>query len=276
MSLKVFNMVKSQINKISNNYNINKNISAILQAPNSVIQTNFPVKIKDKYEIFQGYRVQHNNICGPYKGGLRFNENVDINEVSALATWMTLKCSIQDLPYGGGKGGIAINPENYTTEEIEQICRGFTRSMYKYIGSNVDIPAPDVGTTSEMMNWMTDEYDKLSVSNFNINNQKATFTGKSIEVGGSQGREEATGTGVAICVKEWANKKGIYLKDKTFIVQGFGNVGSFAAKKMESYGMKLIAVGDHAGYLYNEDGFSVDDLNNYIKETIKISALFFR
>ena len=115
MSLKVFNMVKSQINKISNNYNINKNISAILQAPNSVIQTNFPVKIKDKYEIFQGYRVQHNNICGPYKGGLRFNENVDINEVSALATWMT-QMFYSNLPYGGEKGGIAINPENYTTE----------------------------------------------------------------------------------------------------------------------------------------------------------------
>ena len=266
MTVKVFNMVKSQINKISRQHNINKNVRNILQNPNAIIQTNFPVKIKNKYKIFQGYRVQHNNICGPYKGGLRFNENVDINEVSALATWMTLKCSIQDLPYGGGKGGIAINPSDYSKGELEKICRGFTKSMYKYIGSNVDIPAPDVGTNSEMMNWMTDEYDKLSVANFNIGNQNSTFTGKSLEYGGSQGREEATGTGVAICVKEWAKKKGIDLKDKTFIVQGFGNVGSFAAKKMESYGMKMIAVGDHTGYLYNKDGFSVDDLNNYIKE----------
>ena len=266
MTVKVFNMVKSQINKISRQHNINKNVRNILQNPNAIIQTNFPVKIKNKYKMFQGYRVQHNNICGPYKGGLRFNENVDINEVSALATWMTLKCSIQDLPYGGGKGGIAINPSDYSKGELEKICRGFTKSMYKYIGSNVDIPAPDVGTNSEMMNWMTDEYDKLSVANFNIGNQNSTFTGKSLEYGGSQGREEATGTGVAICVKEWAKKKGIDLKDKTFIVQGFGNVGSFAAKKMESYGMKMIAVGDHTGYLYNKDGFSVDDLNNYIKE----------
>ena len=266
MTVKVFNMVKSQINKISRQHNINKNVRNILQNPNAIIQTNFPVKIKNKYKMFQGYRVQHNNICGPYKGGLRFNENVDINEVSALATWMTLKCSIQDLPYGGGKGGIAINPSDYSKGELEKICRGFTKSMYKYIGSNVDIPAPDVGTNSEMMNWMTDEYDKLSVANFNIGNQNSTFTGKSLEYGGSQGREEATGTGVAICVKEWAKKKGIDLKDKTFIVQGFGNVGSFAAKKMESYGMKMIAVGDHTGYLYNKDGFSVDYLNNYIKE----------
>ena len=266
MTVKVFNMVKSQINKISKQHNINKNIRNILQNPNTIIQTNFPVKIKNEYKMFQGYRVQHNNICGPYKGGLRFNENVDINEVSALATWMTLKCSIQDLPYGGGKGGIAINPSDYSKGELEKICRGFTKSMYKYIGSNVDIPAPDVGTNSEMMNWMTDEYDKLSVANFNIGNQNSTFTGKSLEYGGSQGREEATGTGVAICVKEWAKKKGIDLKDKTFIVQGFGNVGSFAAKKMESYGMKMIAVGDHTGYLYNKDGFSVDDLNNYIKK----------
>jgi len=264
MSIKVFNMVKSQINKISKNYNINKNVSAILQAPNTIIQTNFPVKIKDDYKIFQGYRVQHNNICGPYKGGLRFNENVDINEVSALATWMTLKCSIQDLPYGGGKGGIAINPNNYSKEEIQDICRGFTKSMYKHIGTNKDIPAPDVGTNSEMMNWMTDEYDKLS--NANTNNYKSTFTGKSIEVGGSQGREEATGTGVAICIRQWAIKNNFDLKDKTFIVQGFGNVGSFAAKKLESYGMKLIAVGDHTGYLHCNDGFNVEDLNNYIKQ----------
>ena len=266
MTVKVFNMVKSQINKISRQHNINKNIRNILQNPNTIIQTNFPVKIKNEYKMFQGYRVQHNNICGPYKGGLRFNENVDINEVSALATWMTLKCSIQDLPYGGGKGGIAINPSDYSKGELENICRSFTKSMYKHIGSNVDIPAPDVGTTSEMMNWMTDEYDKLSVANFNIGNQISTFTGKSLEYGGSEGREEATGTGVAICVKEWAKKKGIDLKDKTFIVQGFGNVGSFAAKKMESYGMKMIAVGDYTGYLYNKDGFSVDDLNNYIKK----------
>ena len=207
MTVKVFNMVKSQINKISRQHNINKNVRNILQNPNAIIQTNFPVKIKNKYKMFQGYRVQHNNICGPYKGGLRFNENVDINEVSALATWMTLKCSIQDLPYGGGKGGIAINPSDYSKGELEKICRGFTKSMYKYIGSNVDIPAPDVGTNSEMMNWMTDEYDKLSVANFNIGNQNSTFTGKSLEYGGSQGREEATGTGVAICVKEWAKKK---------------------------------------------------------------------
>ena len=189
---KVFKMVKSQISKCSTQYNINKNVSTILQAPNNIIQTNFPVKIKGEIKMFQGYRVQHNNICGPYKGGLRFNKQVDIDEVSALATWMTLKCSIQDLPYGGGKGGIAINPENYTTEELEKICRGFTQSMYKHIGATIDIPAPDVGTNSQMMNWMTDEYDRLSIARNKTLNTKATFTGKSIEVGGSQGREEAT------------------------------------------------------------------------------------
>lgn len=266
MTRKVFNMVQRQIDKISKKHNINSNVSTLLKMPNNMIQTNFPVKIKNKYKMFKGYRVQHNNICGPYKGGLRFNEHVDINEVCALATWMTLKCSVQDLPYGGGKGGIAINPQNYSDEELESICRGFTRSMYKYIGSNIDIPAPDVGTTPQMINWMTDEYDRLSVANFNISNQNSTFTGKSLEYGGCQGRNEATGTGVAICVQEWAKKKNIDLKNKTFIVQGFGNVGSFAAKKMESYGMKLIAVGDHSGYIYNKNGFNVNDLCNYIKK----------
>ena len=272
MTVKVFNMVKSQINKISKQHNINKNICRVLQNPNSVIQTNFPVKIDKEYKIFQGYRVQHNNICGPYKGGLRFNENVDINEVSALATWMTLKCSIQDLPYGGGKGGIAINPNDYSSEQLEDICRAFTRSIYKYIGSNVDIPAPDVGTNAQMMNWMTDEYEKLSMANSNLSNQTSTFTGKSIEYGGCEGREEATGTGVAICVKEWAKKKGVDLKDKTFILQGFGNVGSFAAKKMISYGMKMIAVGDHSGYLFNQDGFDLDNLQEYVLKNKSIEG----
>lgn len=263
---KVFKMVTSKINQISTTHNINKNVSTILQKPNNIIQTNFPVKIKGEINMFQGYRVQHNNICGPYKGGLRFNEQVDIDEVSALATWMTLKCSLQDLPYGGGKGGIAINPTDYNEEEMELICRGFSRSMYKYIGSNVDIPAPDVGTTAQMMDWMTDEFDKLSVANSNSINTKGTFTGKSVEYGGCQGRDEATGTGVAICVREWAKQQKIDLNDKTFIVQGFGNVGSFAAKKLESYGMKLIAVGDHTGYLHCKDGINVNDLDNYVKK----------
>ena len=263
---KVFKMVTSQINKISKTHNINKNVSSILQFPNNIIQTNFPVKLTDEIKMFQGYRVQHNNICGPYKGGLRFNEKVDIDEVSALATWMTLKCSLQDLPFGGGKGGIALNPNDYDEEEMEQICRGFSRSMYKYIGSNTDIPAPDVGTNAQMMNWMTDEFEKLSVGNINSFNVKGSFTGKSVEYGGSEGREDATGTGVAICVREWAKQKKIDLKGKTFILQGFGNVGSFAAKKLESYGMKLIAVGDHTGYIYCKDGINVNDLDCYVKK----------
>ena len=198
---------------------------------------------------------------GPFKGGLRFHPDVNLDEVDALATWMTMKCALQDLPYGGGKGGVAINPRDYTEEDLQKISRAFTHGLYDHIGTNKDIPAPDVGTTPQIMDWMMDEYNKIN----HTSNVKSVFTGKSIPCGGSEGRNEATGRGVAMCVKEWATQTNTNLEGKTFIIQGFGNVGKHAAYTLESFGMKMIGVGDHGGYVHKEDGFSVSEVDEHVK-----------
>ena len=260
-----FKMVQSQINNAAKICRLNNNIKKVIMEPKNKISVTFPVIIDNKTEVFHGYRIQHNNLLGPFKGGLRFHPNVNLEEVSALATWMTLKCALQDLPYGGGKGGLTINPSNYTKQDLQKISRAFTHALHDYIGPNKDIPAPDVGTNSQIMDWMTDEYNKISCGNDILRDVKSIFTGKSIECGGSQGREEATGRGVAICVKEWALQNRVSLKGKTFIIQGFGNVGKYAAKVLESFGMKLIAVGDHEAYVYNKDGIKVQDLEGHIE-----------
>jgi glutamate dehydrogenase (NAD(P)+) len=259
-----FKMVQSQINNAAKICRLNNNINKVLLEPKNKISFSFPVKLDNKTEIFHGYRIQHNNILGPFKGGLRFHHDVNLEEVSALATWMTLKCALQDLPYGGGKGGLTINPSNYTEEDLQKISRAFTRALHEYIGPDKDIPAPDVGTNSQIMNWMTDEYNKINKGSV-AGDVKSVFTGKSIECGGSQGREEATGRGVAMCVKEWAIQNRISLEGKTYTIQGFGNVGKYAAKTMESFGMKLIAVGDHEAYIHNEEGIKIEDVENHIQ-----------
>ena len=242
---KVINTLHSQLKKayklsISR---VRESTYASFMSPQNLIGINFPIRKSDNsIEMIKGYRVQHNNALGPYKGGLRFHKDVDIDEATALATWMTIKCAVQDLPYGGGKGGLAINPRDYSASELQTISREFSARLSNYIGPEIDIPAPDVGTNSEIMDWMVDEHTKITR---NIFDSKSTYTGKSIVNGGSLWREEATGYGVALCIKE---ALGNDVKDKTFIVQGFGNVGSYVTKTLESYGMKLMAVGDHTGY----------------------------
>ena len=258
-----FKMVQSQINNAAKICRLNNNVKSIILEPKNKISFSFPVKIDNKTKIFHGYRIQHNNVLGPFKGGLRFHPDVNLEEVSALATWMTLKCALQDLPYGGGKGGLTINPYDYSQEELQQISRGFTHALHEYIGTDKDVPAPDVGTNPQIMDWMTDEYNKINKGGAS-DHVKSVFTGKSIECGGSQGREEATGRGVAMCVKEWAIQNKIPLEGKTYTIQGFGNVGKYAAKTMESFGMKLIAVGDHGGYVYREEGIHIDSLIDHI------------
>jgi len=242
---KVINTLHSQLKKayklsISR---VRESTYASFMSPQNLIGINFPIlKSDNSIEMIKGYRVQHNNALGPYKGGLRFHKDVDIDEATALATWMTIKCAVQDLPYGGEKGGLAIKPRDYSASELQTISREFSARLSNYIGPEIDIPAPDVGSNSQIMDWMVDEHTKITR---NIFDSKSTYTGKSIVNGGSLWREEATGYGVALCIKE---ALGNDVKDKTFIVQGFGNVGSYVTKTLESYGMKLMAVGDHTGY----------------------------
>ena len=259
----IINLIKKQLNKASNIYNLNINLHKILSKPQNKVSVNFPVSINDKVEIFNGFRVQHNNILGPYKGGIRFHPNVSLDEATSLAQWMTFKCALQDLPFGGAKGGLVIDVDKYNNNDLENISRMFIRSLFDQIGSNKDIPAPDVGTNSQVMDWMTNEYNILNGNSCNI---KSVFTGKSVLYGGSECREEATGKGVALLAKEWAKVNNLSLKNKNFILQGFGNVGLYAARYLSSYGMNLIAVGDHTTYLFNKNGLDINKL--YLHQSI--------
>ena len=260
--MKLQNIVLNQITKASELLGTNKNILKIIQKPKNMLSFNIPVKLKNnKIEILTGYRIQHNNILGPFKGGIRYHPDISLDEASALATWMTFKCALHNLPLGGGKGGLAIDPSKYDEDDLENISRAFSRKLYNYIGSNKDIPAPDLGTNSKIIDWMTDEYNKTGVHRHDV----GVFTGKSLNYGGSEGREQATGKGVAYSVVEWAKYKNIDLSNKTFILQGLGNVGMYAAEELDKYGMKMIGVGDHTGYLVDKKGIDIDKLINHVK-----------
>jgi glutamate dehydrogenase (NAD(P)+) len=261
--MKLQNIVLNQITKAGKLLDSNKNILKIIQKPKNMLSFNIPVKLKNnKIEILTGYRIQHNNILGPYKGGIRYHPDISMDEASALATWMTFKCALHNLPFGGGKGGLAIDPTKYNEEDLENISRAFSRKLYNYIGSNKDIPAPDLGTNSKIIDWMTDEYNKIGVQRHDV----GVFTGKSLNYGGSEGRERATGKGVAYSVVEWAKYKNIDLNNKTFILQGLGNVGLYAAEELNNYGMKMIGVGDHTGYLVEKKGIDINDIIQHVKK----------
>lgn len=269
--------VLNHIKKASHKCNIDRNLYARLLKIDKKINVTFPILLSNgKEQLFKGYRIQHNNILGPYKGGIRFHPDVNEDEVSALATWMTIKCAVQNIPYGGGKGGIQFDPSLYSQEDIKKISKGFSSQLFKYIGAEKDIPAPDVNTNSQIMDWMVQEHKEILESKINhlINpfDYLGVYTGKSLERGGTQGREEATGRGVAMCVHSWAQENNESLVGKTFAVQGFGNVGKYAAELLETWGMKMIGVGDHTGYLYNYDGIKVNQLL-YEKQMINSSSL---
>ena len=237
---------------------LKSNIARALEIPDRELKVEIPFR-RDNGEIDSvvGYRVQHNNTRGPFKGGIRYHHHVDIDEVRSLATLMTWKTALVDIPYGGGKGGIGINPSDYSKVELERISRKFFRAIDPIIGVNIDIPAPDVNTNAQVMSWFMDEYSQTHGYTPGI------VTGKPLELGGSEGREAATGRGTAIITREAAEKWNIDLKGAKVVVQGFGNVGSYAAKFLNEYGCKIIGVSDISGGLYAPDGFDVDELFDY-------------
>jgi glutamate dehydrogenase (NAD(P)+) len=262
----IYDNVKKQFNKSADLMKLDPNIRKILSKTTNEIRINFPVKMDDGHiEMFSGYRVQHNNVLGPFKGGIRYHQMVDIDEVRALATWMTWKSAICYIPFGGAKGGIQIDPFEYSISELERITRRFTFGLGQFIGPEYDIPAPDVNTNSQIMAWMLDTY----LSSIPPKERKCSFhivTGKPIESGGSLGRDKATGQGVVFCIEEWAKENNFDLNSATYIVQGFGNVGSWASRLMKPHGTKLIAVEDVTGVIYNSDGIDPDELSEYVKD----------
>ena len=241
-------------------------IRKILSKPQSEIIVNFPAIMDDGHiEIFTGYRVQHNNVLGPYKGGLRYHPAVDIDEVRALATWMTWKSAIVNIPFGGAKGGVQFDPSQYSRGELQRITRRFTFALGCNIGPEFDIPAPDVNTNAQIMAWILDTYLSTQPPHTRQANVHVV-TGKPVESGGSIGRDKATGQGVIYTLEEWAKDRKFNLKGATYFVQGFGNVGSWASILLKPIGARLVAVEDICGAYENPEGIDPEELNAYFKQ----------
>lgn len=238
-----------------------------LLKPEREISISIPVQMDSgELKIFEGYRVEYNSARGPYKGGIRFHQDTDINEVRALAFWMALKCAVANIPMGGGKGGVTVNPKELTKNELEKLSRGWARMMARNIGPQVDVPAPDVNTTPEIMTWMNDEYMKITGDKTG-----ATFTGKPVDNGGSEGRGAATGLGGFYTFKVMQNRLSLP-ESCTVAIQGFGNVGGNAAEILERDGHKIIALSDSKGAIVKEDGIDISALMEYKKENGQIEG----
>lgn len=228
----------------------------LLKEPLRMLTVRIPVRMDDgKIKVFTGYRAQHNDAVGPTKGGVRFHPDVTEDEVKALSIWMSLKCGIVNLPYGGGKGGIICDPREMSFGELERLSRGYVRAISQLVGPTKDIPAPDVMTNSQIMAWMLDEYSRIREFD-----APGFITGKPIVLGGSQGRETATAKGVTIMIDQALKKRGIDVKDARIIIQGFGNAGSYLAKMMHEAGAKVLGISDVYGALYDEKGLDIEYL----------------
>jgi len=229
--------------------------------PRRCVAVSLPIRRDDgSVTLYEGYRVQHSISTGPAKGGIRFHQNVTIGEVAALSMWMSWKCSLAGLPFGGSKGGVIVNPSQLSEKELERLARRYMQEMIPFLGPHVDVPAPDMGTNEKIMGWMMDTY-----SNHIGYNSPAIITGKPLSLGGSQGRLEATGAGVAYLVKLYLADMGIPISEATVAIQGFGNVGSEAAQALANYGAKIIAISDYTGGIYNENGIDLRKARDYVK-----------
>ncbi len=250
-----------QFERAADKLGLEENFSNSLMMPDRELAVEVPLNRDDgSLAVFKGYRIQHNNARGPFKGGIRYHQEVDLDEVRALAALMTYKTAVVDIPYGGGKGGITIDPRDYSERELEQLSRRFFRRISPIIGVNKDIPAPDVNTNAQIMAWFMDEYSQ------NHGYSPGIVTGKPIDLGGSLGREAATGRGVYFTIREAAAEFEVDLSEATAVIQGFGNVGSFAAKFLHEAGCKVIAVSDVSGGLHEPNGLDISSLTDYVKE----------
>lgn len=258
--------VSKKFNDVCDLINLSPSVKTILSQPKNEIIVNFPVLMDDgTHKLFKGYRIQHNNILGPYKGGIRYHKEVNLDEVKALAMLMTIKCSLVGLPLGGAKGGIKFNPHEHSQEELMRITRRFTHSLGDNIGPSYDIPAPDMGTNGQTMVWIMDTYMNTREQS-QRHNVRGIVTGKTVESGGTLGRVAATGTGVVMCIEEWAKENSFKLQGSTYSIQGFGNVGSWAAIRLALNGAKLTAVNDHTGTIINQSGIDVFALKDYVSK----------
>ena len=251
-----FTTIISFLEKIGKIANLTEEELKLLKTPQQELKAELNVNGK----TYSAYRVQHNNARGPFKGGIRYHPEVDLDEVKALAFWMSLKTAVADIPLGGGKGGITVNPKELSNEELEELSRAFVRAFYEHLGSDKDIPAPDVYTTPQIMVWMLDEYEKLTGKK-----DSGMITGKPLEHGGSLVRDIATAIGGVYVLEEAVKKLG--LEEKTVAIQGFGNAGMNAAKLLAERNYKIVAVSDSKGAVYNSEGLDVNELIRVKTET---------
>ncbi|MCX8094982.1 MAG: Glu/Leu/Phe/Val dehydrogenase [Caldisericia bacterium] len=263
LTLNPFKIAQEQIEKVGEVLNLPQDIVEVLKWPKRVVQVSIPVKMDDgSVKTFLGWRSQHNDALGPAKGGIRFHPETNMDEVIALSIWMTLKCGVVGIPYGGGKGGVRCNPKEMSQGELERLSRGYIDGIWQVIGPEKDIPAPDVYTNPQIMAWMMDEYSKLRGYNaFGV------ITGKPLLLGGSEGRHMATAMGTIYTIREGAKAIGLPLKGATASIQGYGNAGYFAAKLLYEDGVKIVAVSDSKGGIYSEEGLDPDKVLEHKNKT---------
>lgn len=268
----LYEMAVSQWQKAVESMELEEEIVTILSQPKNELMINFPVRMDNgKYQLFKGYRVQHNNILGPYKGGLRFSPMVHIDEVKALAAWMTFKCALAGVPFGGAKGGVQFDPRQHTVDELMRITRRFTHALGNNIGPEYDIPAPDVGTTPQVMVWIMDTYLNATGA-LERNAMRGCVTGKTLTCGGSQGRDKATGQGTVYCIEEWAKAHNVDLSKATFVSQGFGNAGFHASVLLVAMGAKLVGASTSRGAVTNPKGIDPVALNHFYQENRTVAG----
>lgn len=261
--MNLFEMAQIPLHKAIEVMKLDPNAAAIIDCPERTLEVSIPVKMDDgTTKVFTGYRSQHSTIMGPAKGGIRYHQNVNMDEVKTLAFWMTCKCAVANLPYGGGKGGIIVDPSKLSTGELERLTRGYIDRIAPIIGEKMDIPAPDMNTNAQIMGWMMDEYSKLKGQY-----EPGFITGKPICIGGSLGRTAATGRGVMVAAGEAIKALGIKPEEATCAVQGFGNVGSWTAKLIHDLGVKIVALSDVYGAIMNEDGLDPYEVEKHVQAT---------
>ena len=261
-TLNPFEIARKQVKTACDRLNADPAVYEILKSPQRVLEVTFPVKLDDgTVKTFTGYRSQHNNAVGPYKGGVRFHPHVNLDEVKALSIWMTIKCCVAGIPYGGGKGGITLDPRDYSEAELERISRAYSEAISPLIGEKIDIPAPDVNTNGKIMSWMVDAYENIVKKS-----APGVFTGKPVEFGGSLARTEATGYGVNFAAVQALEKLGKDVKGATYAIQGFGNVGYHTGYYAHQSGAKVVAVSTVDVAIYNENGLDMEALFKEFQE----------
>lgn len=262
----MFEAVLARLDVAAKLMNMSEDVATILRSPIKQVKVSLPVMMDNgKIQVFEGYRIVHSTILGPSKGGIRYAMDVNQDEVMALAAWMSFKCAVANLPYGGAKGGIKCDPRAMSVGELERMTRAYAMSMKDVFGVNKDIPAPDMGTAGREMAWILDEFNKITGED-----SPGVITGKPIVIGGSLGRDAATGRGVMVNTLAALKKMNLNPKEVTAAVQGFGNVGSHAARLLAEQGIKIVAIGDHTATFYNEKGIDVKAALDYVAKNNRV------